>query len=275
MNSIPVKLYFTIEDEVYDVKRFSIPKEIPARTFRKVCEKCFPEFFEQDCKFEYVDDEGEWISLGTQMEWEDALVYHHKPLLRVKISQAEKKIAKREFLKKTPKEKFVLACMRCNKPAEKRKEKQTKHGGTRLEKLWEFLGYQGPSKKVSRGTQTQKFEFLKKTPRDKFTLSCMRANKTVKKEKPKKKEVRGFQLKDFCEFINWPTKNADLKVIEKESKQEKVEAVDPVSDEKKMYAIALAVLEQMGFKDEKKNLMLLKKFNGNLQRVVHEFLGIF
>lgn len=263
MNSkIPVKVYFLHGQEGHSIRRFSVPEKISFTTFQKLCEKCLPEFFSHGCQFEYVDDEGEWVTVGTQMEWEDAVKYFEKPLLRVKISKVARKV-KRDYLKRTPKEKFVLACMRNNK-APVQCNHHCKNSTFPNNKPW---------KKVNKGTQTKRFDYLRKTPNEKYKLPCMRANKPVKREKPPKKKCRGWVLKELCDFLNWPTKNADLtENLQKEKIQEKKQVAP--QDEKRMYAVSLAILEQMGFKDEKKNIALLKKYNGNIQHVVHESLGL-
>lgn len=164
-----------------------------------------------------------------------------------------------KMLRKTPREKFVLACMRANPKPVPRQKKFVRNKGMTLEEFTEFFGMGKNASKVSKGIQVgRKFEYLKKTPSEKFILACMKKNKKPEKkviQKPEKKKIRGMSFGALCAFLNLPRK---------------VVLPDKVMEQKDLrYKTHLQVLQQMGLMDKKRNLELLKKFKGDLQSVVH------
>lgn len=258
-----VKVYFQ-DNQGEEVRRFSLnTKSITLKDFVLILMECRSDIFprnyhhwNQVLQFSYQDDENDWVTFSTEMEWKEALeVQPLNSIMRLKVSLKPSKksplnddipiheikkipIEKKPYLKRTKPEDYVLGCMRNNpKPV--------------------------PKKKIIK--PVVKFNYLKKTPVEKYVLACMRStvNQSIDHQRKKKKYKRskGFTFSELCDFLNFPKKQC------KPMKQKKLRR-----KKKSKYSVQMNLLAQMGFTDTKKCLELCEKYNGNLNTIVNNLL---
>jgi hypothetical protein len=259
-----VKVYFK-DNQREEVRRFSLnSKSVTLQEFIALLRECRNDVlgsvhWSQVLELSYQDDENDWVTVSSEMEWKEALeIQPLNSIMRLKVILLKSScnspsdnyhridihkqiIAKKPYLKRTKPEDYVLGCMRHNpKPI--------------------------PRKKIEK--PVVKFKYLKKTPSEKYVLACMRkaVQKFVKVHKKKHQRSKGFTLTELCEFLNFPKKESKLKIQKKPWRRKKRKVIPS------KYGNQVKLLAQMGFTDMKKCTELCEKFHGNLQLVVNSLL---
>lgn len=94
--SLRVKVYFT--DEIRSV---TIPEETSLIEFLQILKNVCPQKFEtENPVFMYQDDEGDWVTFTTEVEWQEALKYRKEETtlrlkVKPKVEEKKKKIKRR------------------------------------------------------------------------------------------------------------------------------------------------------------------------------------
>src|SRR5690554_3496431 len=94
--SLRVKVYFT--DEIRSV---TIPEETSLIEFLQILKNVCPQKFENENPvFMYQDDEGDWVTFTTEVEWQEALKYRKEETtlrlkVKPKVEEKKKKIKRR------------------------------------------------------------------------------------------------------------------------------------------------------------------------------------
>jgi len=274
-------------------KKITISKKTDFKSFIEIVKQFCPQKFQEKSPIlTYVDEEGDSVTFSSDLEWIEVLKQDPSKILKIQVSDKQKKEKKekkeksKEEIKKkveygfptqpgdyvveiSPKDisKFLttgnidlsdyfdrhegVICDGCNESAFK---------GKRYHCLncqdFDFCSncYQKKGKFYSHFGGKHKFEEIeKKLPSNFGKVQTHIINEDQKKEQIKKEEPKKQEIK------------------EEQKKEEPIIKVENVEKEEK-YQIHYKILDNMGFQNIPLNTILLKKHNGNLQKVVDDLL---
>jgi hypothetical protein len=85
---IPLKLTYVGTDEI---RRFKISSTTKFDEFLQQVQKNYPSNNPPKLSLSYLDEDGDWITMSTQSEWESMISSFHSDLLRIRAIPCEKK----------------------------------------------------------------------------------------------------------------------------------------------------------------------------------------
>jgi len=102
MSQVRVKVYH--QDQI---RRFTINTSTDLKTFKSVIEEFYPKISQITPVFKYEDEEGEFITFSTEMEWTDALK-QNVDVLRIYVEEIKEKKCEKKCKKSREKHDFKV-----------------------------------------------------------------------------------------------------------------------------------------------------------------------
>lgn len=202
-----IKVYFKNQ-----IKRFSVSNRTSYSDLIKILENLFIDLKVEHQELLYKDQDNEWVSFNTQLEWNEAIELTDTLLIVIPTHE--------------PQINQNITCDGCKKENFK---------GTRYKcKICSDFDYCSSCYIKNNAHSTHPFIEIFRSRR----IIPVCKGKSEKKESVEKKEEK-----------------------------------DDQSEENEEFSLQLKVLKGMGFDNTEKNLQLLKKHNGNLQKSVDEQLN--